>query len=196
MPPKPKDSRQVIPYINQPIFDRLSKARLEPGSVVDPPQVNDTWLVQKHRDIIRDYSDVEPNEKEFIIEWDAFVNRECVTSEPHLQDVYVRFMETKAPWIAALQSRTTEWAKHLNYLKARNALTEPTVQKALSILRQARSSSRPESLEPPKPPSPRSEYRKSKSGCAVCGQPVRGPYTLICSNLVSSVLSSICSVYS
>ncbi|KAI1339929.1 hypothetical protein F5Y15DRAFT_380910 [Xylariaceae sp. FL0016] len=183
LPSQPKDSRQRIPSISQPIFDRLSKAPLKHGSLVDPPPADDTWLVQKHRDIIRDYSDVEPNEKEYIVEWDAFVNRECVTSEPHLQDVYRKFVDTRAPWIVASQNRTTEWAKHLNYLKARGALTEETVRKTVAILRRARSHGQPEILEPVKPPSPRAEYRKSKSGCAVCGQPVRGPSTLICSNL-------------
>ncbi|KAI5925949.1 hypothetical protein F4810DRAFT_615910 [Camillea tinctor] len=183
MPVKPKDSRQRIPHIRQPIYDRLSKARLEPGSIVDPPQVDDTWLVQKHRDIIRDYSDVHPDEKEYMYEWDALVNRECVTSEPHLQDVYLKFCREKASWLGATQNRMTEWSKHMSYLKVRNALTDDTIKEAVEILRVARSQKKTDQPEPPKPTSPRSEYRKSASGCAVCGQPVRGPSTFICSNL-------------
>ncbi|KAI0602408.1 hypothetical protein F4775DRAFT_537040 [Biscogniauxia sp. FL1348] len=183
IPAKPKDSRQRIPNIKQPIYDRLSKARLEPGSIVDPPKVDDTWLVQKHRDIIRDYSDVHPDEKEYMYEWDALVNRECVTSEPHLQDVYLKFLHDKASWLVASQSRMTEWSKHLSYLKARNALTDATIAEAFSIMRMARSQKRVDQPEPPKPTSPRNEYRRSASGCAVCGQPVRGPSTLVCSNL-------------
>ncbi|KAI1506395.1 hypothetical protein F5X99DRAFT_364076 [Biscogniauxia marginata] len=183
VPAKPKDMRQLIPNIKQPIYDRLSKAQVEPGSLIDPPQVDDTWLVQKHRDIIRDYSDVHADEKEYMYEWDALVNMECVTSEPHLQDVYLQFVQDKASWLVASQSRMTEWSKHLSYLKARNALTEPTIDKAFAILRVARSQKRPDQPEPPKPISPRNEYRKSVSGCAVCGQPVRGPSTLVCSDL-------------
>ncbi|KAI4870604.1 hypothetical protein F4820DRAFT_402750 [Hypoxylon rubiginosum] len=180
---KPKDTRQLVPGNKQPMFDRLSKALLEPGSIVDPPKIDDTWLVQKHRDIIRDYSDVHQDEKEYISEWDAYVNRECVTSEPHLQEVYLSFVENKALWLSATQSRMTEFSKHLSYLKARNALAESTIADALAIMRRARSQKRPEQPEVTKPPSPRTEYRKSASGCAVCGQPVRGPSTLICSNL-------------
>lgn len=167
------------------MYDRLSKAILEPGTFVDQPDIDDTWLVQKHRDIIRDYSDVHPEEKEFISEWDAYVNKECVTSDPHLQGVYLKFIESKASWLVASQSRMTEFSKHMAYLKARNALAESTIVKALAIMRQARDQKRPDQSETTKPPSPRTEYRKSASGCAVCGQPIRGPSTLICSNVVS-----------
>ncbi|KAI1076354.1 hypothetical protein F5B20DRAFT_555754 [Whalleya microplaca] len=183
LPAKPKDTRQLVPSNKQPIFDRLSKALLEPGTLVDPPEIDDTWLSQKHREIIRDYSDVHQDEKEFISEWDAFVNRNCVTSEPHLQDVYLRFVESKASWLVASQSRTTEFAKHLAYLKARNSLAEATISEALNIMRHAASQRRPGQPEAIKTPSPRTEYRKSASGCAVCGQPVRGPATIICSNM-------------
>ncbi|KAI1471308.1 uncharacterized protein F4812DRAFT_413502 [Daldinia caldariorum] len=183
LPGRPKDGKQLVPNNKQPMYDRLSKALLEPGSLVDPPDIDDTWLVQKHRDIIRDYSDVHQDEKEYISEWDAYVNKECVTSEPHLQEVYLKFIQDKASWLAASQSRMTEFSKHLSYLKARNSLVESTIIKALAIMRQARSQRRPEQPEVTKPPSPRTQYRKSTSGCAVCGQPVRGPSTLICSNL-------------
>ncbi|KAI0161577.1 hypothetical protein GGR57DRAFT_455249 [Xylariaceae sp. FL1272] len=182
---KPRQIKQLIPNTKQPIYDRVSKALLEPGSLVDSPPVNDAWLVQKHRDIIRDYSDVDAGEKEYIYEWDAFVNRDCVTSEPHLQDVYVRFVQDKGPWIVASQNRTAEWAKHLSYLKSRNALTDSTIAHALSIIRHLRSQMPPDEGEPEtvKAPSPRSAYRKSVAGCAICGQPVRGPASLICCNL-------------
>lgn len=179
----PKDPRQLVPNNKQPMYDRLSKAILEPGTFVDQPDIDDTWLVQKHRDIIRDYSDVHPEEKEFISEWDAYVNKECVTSDPHLQGVYLKFIESKASWLVASQSRMTEFSKHMAYLKARNALAESTIVKALAIMRQARDQKRPDQSETTKPPSPRTEYRKSASGCAVCGQPIRGPSTLICSNV-------------
>jgi hypothetical protein len=173
-----------VPNIKQPLYDRLSKSLLESGSLVDPPPIDDTWLIQKHRDIIRDYTDVHQDEKEYIFEWDAFINRDSVTSEPHLQDAYIRFVREKAAWLASSQNRITEWSKHLSYLKSRNALTEATIAEALSIIRQSRSQARPEQAETPKATSPRSTYRKSAAGCPECGQPVRAA-CLICSNLVS-----------
>ncbi|GAW15849.1 hypothetical protein ANO14919_052710 [Xylariales sp. No.14919] len=181
-PTKPQDNRRLIPNIKQPLYDRLSKSLLEPGSLVDPPPVDDTWLVQKHRDIIRDYSDVHQDEKEYIFEWDAFVNKDSVTSEPQLQDVYLKFIQDKASWITTSQNRITEWAKHLSYLKSRNALTEKTIAEAFTVMRQSRSQRRPDQPDTVKAPSPRSAYRKSVAGCPVCGQPVRGPTMVICSN--------------
>ncbi|KAJ2985923.1 hypothetical protein NUW58_g5278 [Xylaria curta] len=183
-PTKPQEKKKlVIPDIGQPLYDHLSKSLLEPGSGFDPPPFDDLWLLQKHRDIIRDYSDVHPDEKEYIYEWDAFVNREFVTSAPHLQDVYIRFIQDKSSWLTASQNRMTEWAKHLDYLKLRNALTEKTITEAYAIMRRARSERRPEQPEAIKAPSPRSGYRKSVAGCPVCGQPVRAAASLICSNL-------------
>ncbi|KAI1281542.1 hypothetical protein F5Y07DRAFT_353022 [Xylaria sp. FL0933] len=181
-PNKPKDNRRLIPHIKQPLYDRLSKSLLEPGSLVDPPPVDDAWLVQKHRDIIRDYSDVHQDEKEYIFEWDACVNKDCVTSEPQLQEVYIKFLQDKGSWIAASQSRVTEWAKHLSYLKSRSALTEETIAEAVTIMRQSKSQRQPEQPDASKAPSPKSAYRKSVAGCPVCGQPVRGPAFVICSN--------------
>ncbi|KAI1438970.1 hypothetical protein GGR50DRAFT_215158 [Xylaria sp. CBS 124048] len=178
------DNRRLVPHIKHPLYDRLSKALLEPGSLIDPPPVDDSWLVQKHQDIIRDYTDVHPDEKEYISEWDMFVNRDYVTSEPHLQDLYINFLRQRAAWIAASQNRVTEWAKHLSYLKSRDALTDKTTTEAFTIMRQARSQIRPEQVvEATKAPSPKSGYRKSVAGCPVCGQPVRGAASLICSNL-------------
>ncbi|KAI1819189.1 hypothetical protein F4861DRAFT_159934 [Xylaria intraflava] len=179
----PQDNRRLIPHIKHPLYDRLSKSLLEPGSLVDPPPVDDSWLVQKHRDIIRDYTDVHQDEKEYITEWDTFVNRDYVTSEPHLQDVYIRFVRDKAAWITESQNRVTEWAKHLSYLKSRDALTDKTVTEAFTIMREARLQSRPEQIEATKTSPPRTAYRKSVAGCPVCGQPVRSPASLICSNL-------------
>jgi len=182
LPVKPRDSRQLIPDNKQPLYNRVTKATLAPGALVEPPPVDDSWLMQKHRDVILDYSDVHAEEKEYICEWDAFVLKQRVTSEPHLQNVYLSFIEDKASWLTSRQSRMTEFAKHLTYLKARNALTKETILKAFAILREARMDMEQEPAVDSKPPSPRVEGRKSASGCGVCGQPVRGPSTLICDN--------------
>lgn len=182
---KPKETKLLVPDIKKPVLDPLSKTLLEPGSLVDRPQLDDTWLLQKHRDIIRDYSDVHADEKEYISEWDAFISGDHITSEAHLQQVYVRFVEAKASWITAAPCRTTEFTKHLGYLKARGALKEAAIVRAFEIIRQARSLPRSAEAQPAKTTSPRAEYRPSSGGCAVCRQPVLGPDALICANLVS-----------
>ncbi|KAH7021539.1 uncharacterized protein B0I36DRAFT_394103 [Microdochium trichocladiopsis] len=182
LPVKPKDPRQLIPDNKQPLYNRVTKATLAPGALIEPPPVDDSWLMQKHRDVILDYSDVHAEEKEYICEWDAFVLKQRITSEPHLQNVYLSFIEEKASWLTSRQSRMIEFAKHLTYLKARNSLTQETIIKAFAMLRDAKADAEEVSSEEPKPASPRVEGRRSASGCGVCGQPVRGPSTLICDN--------------
>ncbi|KXJ96636.1 hypothetical protein Micbo1qcDRAFT_191336 [Microdochium bolleyi] len=182
LPVKPKDPRQLIPDNKQPLYNRVTKATLVPGAMIEPPPVDDSWLMQKHRDVILDYSDVHAEEKEYICEWDAFVLQQRVTSEPHLQNVYLSFIEEKATWLTSRQSRMIEFAKHLTYLKARNSLSQETIIKAFAILRDGKAELPEEPPQEPKSSSPRVEGRNSASGCGVCGQPVRGPSTLICDN--------------
>ncbi|KAK8107928.1 uncharacterized protein PG998_009941 [Apiospora kogelbergensis] len=181
---KPRETKQLIPQTSQDLFDRLSKCRLKSGSRVDEPQIDNSWLLQKHRDIIKDYSDVHSDEKEYAAEWDAFASREKATMAPHLQDVYLDFVREKVHWMASTQNRMNEAMKHLAYLKARDALSEETVFKALEIARDARSMARQETTEPK---SPRTSPKiKSRSGCNVCGLSISGPNILICSNLVGT----------
>ncbi|KAH7016370.1 uncharacterized protein B0I36DRAFT_337501 [Microdochium trichocladiopsis] len=195
LPVKPKDPRQLIPDNKQPLYNRVTKATLAPGALIEPPPVDDSWLMQKHRDVILDYSDVHAEEKEYICEWDAFVLKQRITSEPHLQNVYLSFIEEKASWLTSRQSRMIEFAKHLTYLKARNSLTQETIIKAFAMLRDAKADAEEVSSEEPKPASPRVEGRRSASGCGVCGQPVRGPSTLICDNEVRFYIEVWCAAW-
>ncbi|KAI1842762.1 hypothetical protein JX266_011083 [Neoarthrinium moseri] len=164
---KPKENKQIIPNNKQPMFDRISKALLEPNSRVDEPQVDNSWLLQKHRDIIKDYTDVHPDEKEYVSEWDAFSLTHKATLAPQLQGIYLDFIEEKALWLASSQNRMNEVMKHLAYLKARDTLKESTITKALAILRNARIQARhePEAIAALSKP----DTRTSRSGCTVCG---------------------------
>jgi len=115
---KPRETKQLIPQTSQDLFDRLSKCRLESGSRVDEPQIDNSWLLQKHRDIIKDYSDVHSDEKEYAAEWDAFASREKATMAPHLQDVYLDFVQEKATSLVEerlvdlLKQTLIEWERH------------------------------------------------------------------------------------
>lgn len=182
-----KPARQKIPDNKQPMYDRLSKVVLEPLSVVDEPPVNNSWLLQKHRDIISDYTDVSPNEKEYITRWDAHVLTHRATLSPHFNDIFLDFIEENASWLVASQHRMDEAGKHLGYLNARDALDRGTVDQTLQILKMARSQHR-QAPSDEDITSTIAGTRFSKSGCRVCGQPTPGPRELICSNWVSNSL--------
>ncbi|KAK9424547.1 putative Polycomb protein VEFS-Box domain-containing protein [Seiridium unicorne] len=174
-------AKQTIPDTKQPVYDRLSKAVLKPNSVVDEPPLNNSWLLQKHRDIIKDYTDVHADEKEYISEWDIYSLTRRATPSPHLNEIYLEFIEDKALWLASSQNRMNEAMKHLAYLNAREALEKSTISKALDILKTARSQIRRMPAQAQNM-SQNSETYASKSGCAICGQPAARPNELICAN--------------
>lgn len=173
------------------MYDRLSKVVLQPLTVVDAPPIDNSWLLQKHRDIINDYTDLTPNEKEYITQWDAHVLTHRATVSPHFNDIFLDFIEEKASWLAASQRRMDEALKHLAYLNARNALDNDTIDENLKILREARSQNG-RALSQDEDDSPEPEMRSSKAGCRICGQPTPGPRELICSNWVCCLLKYFC----
>ncbi|TPX13215.1 uncharacterized protein E0L32_006415 [Thyridium curvatum] len=181
-----KDNSLVVPRTKQPLFDFLSKALLEPGSEIRPVVADDTWLINKHRDTVQDFSDVDPPEKEYIKEWDAFVLRKRISSDAYIPRAMLAFVTEKAQWLVESPSRTIEFGKHLSVLIARNVLDNQTVSDALARIAEARSKleDRNSNLKPTAS-SPKESPYKSCNGCTVCGLPVRGPSLLICSNKVS-----------
>ncbi|KAF3025632.1 hypothetical protein E8E14_013149 [Neopestalotiopsis sp. 37M] len=182
--------QHVVPETVQPMYDRLSKAVLEPLSQIDEPVINNTWLLQKHRDTIMEYTDVDPDEKEYIVEWDAFLFGRKATAAPYLKDTYLEFIEEKASWLLASQSRMHEALKHLAYLNGRELLDKDIISEAVEILRH----SKPEAQENSAAAQGlrvTSQAYTSKAGCGICGQIVATTSSqLICANLVSDFNSS------
>src|SRR6187399_1989244 len=102
----------VIPDTKQPLYDPVSKAELEPGSNYRPPAPDETWIIQKHRDTLMDFLDVEPGEKEYMREWDAFILTKHLTSDQYLPRAFLAFVRLRAPWIIARPERAVEFGKH------------------------------------------------------------------------------------
>lgn len=129
---------------------------------------------------------MDPPEKEYIKEWDAFVLRKRISSDAYIPRAMLAFVTEKAQWLVESPSRTIEFGKHLSVLIARNVLDNQTVSDALARIAEARSKleDRNSNLKPTAS-SPKESPYKSCNGCTVCGLPVRGPSLLICSNKVS-----------
>lgn len=174
-----------MPETIQSLFDPLSKAKLVPGTEIRHPGADDSWLIQKHRDIVQDFCDVDAAEKEYIKEWDAFIQRKRVVSEAFIGRAVVEFVNDKINWLLESSSRTREFGKHLTILIARG-LDEDTVKMVQGRLQDARHA-RPKlaaSEQPPTTDSSREAEKRNSRGCAVCGRLVRGPGLLICANEV------------
>lgn len=184
-----RDKRILVPNTKQPLFDPLSKVRLEPGTEVRPPVADDSWLVQKHRDNLQDFVDVDPAEKEYMTAWDAFISKRRISSDAYFPRAFASFVREKGPWLVARQSRLTEFGKHLSVLVVRGSLTDETIQQVMALINDFKARRRQGDEHEPSPSqsSPKDEQYKSVRGCTVCGLPVMGPSLVICSNRVSTV---------
>lgn len=186
-----------VPDTKQPLYDPLSKARLIPGTEVQRHVADESWLVQKHRDIVQDFCDVDAAEKEYIKEWDAFIQKKRIVSEAFIGRAVVDFVNEKINWLLDSKSRAQEFGKHLTVLIARG-LDEETVKLVQNRLQDARNtrSAQSQKMTTPEKASERQMLshgetdRRVKSGCAVCGRIVRGPGLLICATEVSTSNSS------
>lgn len=168
----------MVPNIKQPLYDLLSKAELVPGREVRQHKVDDSWLIQKHRDTLQDFLDVDQSEKEYMAEWDTFALEKHLSSEQYLPRLFITFVRLHAAWIAGKQSRAEEFAKHAAFLLARKAIPDTLFLEASLKIHEARVSN----SRPPKEP----EEHSPSDVCAKCGNPVTVSSLLICANKVSS----------
>ncbi|XWW93273.1 hypothetical protein V2A60_001205 [Cordyceps javanica] len=195
LPRRPQQSMRdttVVPKISQPLYHPISKAELNPGDPVPSPEHDSTWLIQKHRESIADFSDVTPQEKEFVWEWDSYILRQAITSSAYLPRAWLGFVQQKAGWLIAKDERMREFGKHVSVLMAREVLTDDVMKQALDHINQARSlrtmdvanAILPAEAEQTQTSSKSTDVRKSSNGCTICQLPVRGPRLLVCANKV------------
>lgn len=165
----------------------MSKAKLNPGTEFRPPAANDGWLIQKHRDIVQDFCDVGLEEKEYIKEWDAFIQKRRISSEAFIGRALVDFVNEKLSWLLESKARSQEFGKHLTVLIARG-LDDDIVKLVQSRLQDARLHQKPADNAPGgtsiQEATKMATHRNSR-GCTVCGRAVRGPSLLICANEVN-----------
>ncbi|KAK3315185.1 hypothetical protein B0H66DRAFT_336038 [Apodospora peruviana] len=173
-----------VPDNNQPLFDPLSKARLEPGAVIKQHQIDDSWLLLKHRDSLQDFLDVEEEEKEYMKEWDSLILKKHLSSEAYIPRELLGFVERKAAWIIAKPSRVEEFSKHLSLLLARQVIDETTLLEASQTIQDARN--RSEESQPAEQAAPAAAIEPRRKDprfcCAECGEQVAVSKLLVCGN--------------
>lgn len=175
----------LIPYTKTPLFHPLSKVQLEPGTEMDRYIPDESWLIQKHRDALSDFSDLSEPEKEYCKQWDAFILPQHLSSEEYLPRAFLAFVKENAKWFVAKPSRAQELGNHMQVLLIRNCLDEEAVRFALDCLDEARNQALVEEPSERRP-------KKRDSGCAVCGKMVSvGPRFLACTAAVSGYFSGL-----
>ncbi|CAI4211618.1 unnamed protein product [Parascedosporium putredinis] len=185
-PPVKKPPKKIfVPQTKQPLYDSVSRARLEPGTELIPPQSDDRWWIQKHRDIISDFVDIELPEREYILAWDKFVLPKRLSSEIFVPRVLLEFLGAKAVWIVSSEQREEEFFKHLAYLQLRDVVDQPTLDEINLILQDARAAraNKEGSAEDQEEDEPEEVWKREQPTCLICGSPPVGAIcTLVCSN--------------
>ncbi|EAA34215.3 hypothetical protein GE21DRAFT_3024 [Neurospora crassa] len=201
---KPQKKPVYIPHnINRPIYDPLSKVELAPGSEVRYPPLDEGWLITKHADALGEFSDVEPQEKEYMMQWDAYILQKHLCSEQYLPREFRNFVREKATWLLEKRSRAEELGKHMAVLLARRYVDDATVMAVTKELNEARkamaaaesangpgagdagqASKESEAQEQQQQQQQQSSGRKKSAagGCARCGEVVPQPEMVICCN--------------
>lgn len=194
-----RGEKVLVPKIKQPLFDPISRARLIPGQEVPKRLVDNTWLIQKHRESTSDFSDVTPAEKEYIWEWDGYILRQSLTSAAYFPRAWLSFVREKASWLVAAEPRMLEFGKHVSFLRVRDMLDDKTIMEAFASINDARmrlkqdpsdegGNVQTEESDPKQSPKA-TQIRKGANGCTICQLPVLGPRILICTNKVTLHLS-------
>ncbi|KAL2265569.1 hypothetical protein VTJ83DRAFT_6669 [Remersonia thermophila] len=186
IPPAKRTRKKIlVPKTKQPLFDPLSKVQLQPGQPIPQHEIDDSWLLLKHRDNLQDFIDLDPAEKEYLQEWDAFILRKHLSSEQYLPRHFLHFVRDRASWLVARRCRADEFSKHVAILLARRVLPEPAVLEATRLLNDARARRAALGLgegegddaddRPPR--------TKATGGCcARCGKSVPVPTMVVCAN--------------
>ncbi|KAL1838892.1 hypothetical protein VTJ49DRAFT_2083 [Mycothermus thermophilus] len=183
LPAKRTRKKILVPKTKQPLFDPLSKVQLQPGQPIPQHEVDDSWLLLKHRDNLQDFIDLDPAEKEYLQEWDAFILRKHLSSEQYLPRHFLQFVRDKASWLVARRCRADEFSKHVAILLARRVLPESAVLEATQLLNDARARRAAMGLGEGDEADDRPPRTKTTGGCCGrCGEPVPVPSMVVCAN--------------
>ncbi|KAH7370860.1 hypothetical protein BKA65DRAFT_25301 [Rhexocercosporidium sp. MPI-PUGE-AT-0058] len=136
---EPTTQRRKVHYVpktDKPLYDTVTKRLLVAGEVLanSDDETDESWLYQQRRDGIEDFTDIPPEEKEYINRFNRFIFEAHLTSMRHLPDAMVRFVETNKSWIVAEVSRRKEFSKHMENFILKGYVDEAVHDRCLRIL--------------------------------------------------------------
>jgi hypothetical protein len=201
-----KRRRPIVPCIpDTPLYHPVSKQLLTPGEELPQPAPDKQWILQKYREALRDFSDITPEEREYMFKWDSFLQPLNVTTAAHLPTIWLAFVDKHADWLVEKEHRMLEFTKHAALLYGRSLIkSSSAVTQRLNTARRLKQDRELQNGAANGTPtgdaeatpdddlslSPRLEHiKKGGSGCVVCRLPVRGPKQLLCAGDVSPIKS-------
>ncbi|KAH8657122.1 hypothetical protein BGZ60DRAFT_140210 [Tricladium varicosporioides] len=127
----------LVPKAPRPLYDTINKRRLEPGEELpsSDDEKDETWLHQKHRDAINDFTDLTDDEKDFITKWNPFIMNLQLTSTKYLPEALLRFVEENKAWLKEKNSRIRRLTFECQAFLMRKSIERKTVSDCMAILR-------------------------------------------------------------
>ena len=107
--PAPDRKRFKVPPAPDGVkfFRLVSKRPLNEGEEISESDddVDEAWLIQKHSDIIKSFSDMSLTEKVFICKYDKHMLTENLSSHVHFREALVRFCRINRTWLRKAEMR-------------------------------------------------------------------------------------------
>ncbi|RFU33402.1 hypothetical protein B7463_g2913, partial [Scytalidium lignicola] len=184
----PTRTRKVfyVPKTSKPLYDTVTRRLLKPGEEIpsSDDEKDEGWLHQKYRDIVLDYKDVTVEEKDYINQWNLSIVAAHLTSETHLTNAVLHFVEHNKIWFARKQSRKVEFGKHMEMFLMKGVIDQDCIHKCVEILKQGEKlAATIVEEEIPTPPSP--SRQRGVLDC-ICCIPTEPPDRVICSGKASA----------
>lgn len=136
-PPAPKSKVFVIPKTKKPLYHTTTKQVLQPGDELSDgdSEVDEDWLNHRKRELLDEFIDVAPQEKEYLHQWNIFLIEQNLTSDKFIPQAVVRFAEANKHWLMETSNRRVEFIRHLEAFKLRGVLDTTCIQKCFWILK-------------------------------------------------------------
>ncbi|KAI9774820.1 MAG: hypothetical protein M1840_000036 [Geoglossum simile] len=132
--PKPRTRKFAVPPSGR-YYRSLTKRRLEPGEMLSESDddVDESWLIQKHKETIDDFADVFLAEKTFMKRFDEHMLRENICAQRYVPSALIRFCRTNREWLNATDMLVEFWKQCL-YLTQHGIINAVHVKTCMDII--------------------------------------------------------------
>ncbi|KTW26629.1 hypothetical protein T552_02638 [Pneumocystis carinii B80] len=135
-PLKRKNKRRfAAPKMNN-LYKTMSKRKIIPGEILSESEddIDETWLVQKHEDMLDDFMDITMSEKAFMKLWDRFIIKDRPIGHCNLPNSIMRFVHSHRN-ILHSENLVSEFWKHLLNLVQYKIIDLVTLRKSMEVIR-------------------------------------------------------------
>ncbi|KAH0566032.1 hypothetical protein GP486_000582 [Trichoglossum hirsutum] len=132
--PKPKTKKFAVPPDGR-YYRSLTKRRLKEGEMLSESDddVDESWLIQKHKETIDDFADVFGAEKTFMKRFDQHMLRENLCAQRYVPSSLIRFCRANREWLNTTDMLVEFWKQSL-YLAQHGIINAAHVKTCIDII--------------------------------------------------------------